>query len=156
MIIECINCDKKFEVNSDLIPNEGRTIQCGSCNHIWFFDKNIEIKPKVIQAKTNVVENNLKKNEKIHNNLINQKEDTNKTINIKEDPPTQRKKQKSSFSFSKFLSYILILIITFIALIIVLDTFKRFFFKIFPNLELILFSLFETLQDMHLFIKDLI
>tara|TARA_B100001093_G_C26452994_1_gene853137 strand:- start:185 stop:655 length:471 start_codon:yes stop_codon:yes gene_type:complete len=156
MIIECINCDKKFEVNSDLIPNEGRTIQCGSCNHIWFFDKNIEIKPKVIQTKTNVVKNNPKKNEKIHNNLINQKEDANKTINIKEDPPTQRKKKKSSFSFSKFLSYILILIITFIALIIVLDTFKRFFFKIFPNLELILFSLFETLQDMHLFIKDLI
>ena len=156
MIIECINCDKKFEVNSDLIPNEGRTIQCGSCNHIWFFDKNIEIKPKVIQTKTNVVKNNPKKNEKIHNNLINQKEDANKTINIKEDPPTQRKKKKSSFSFSKFLSYILILIITFIALIIVLDTFKGFFFKIFPNLELILFSLFETLQDMHLFIKDLI
>ena len=83
MIIECINCDKKFEVNSDLIPSEGRTIQCGSCNHIWFFDKNIEIKPKVIQTKTNIVKNNLKKNEKIRNNLIDQKEDTNKTINIK-------------------------------------------------------------------------
>ena len=36
MIIACINCDKKFNVNSDLIPNEGRTIQCGSCNHVWF------------------------------------------------------------------------------------------------------------------------
>ena len=31
--------NKKFEVNSDLIPNEGRTIQCGSCNHTWFFNK---------------------------------------------------------------------------------------------------------------------
>ena len=39
MIIECIKCNKKFEVNSDLIPQEGRTIQCGSCNHIWFYNK---------------------------------------------------------------------------------------------------------------------
>ena len=39
MIIECPNCLKKFQVNSDLIPVNGRNIQCGSCNHIWFFDK---------------------------------------------------------------------------------------------------------------------
>ena len=39
MIIECINCPKKFEVNSDLIPDDGRTIQCSSCNHIWFYKK---------------------------------------------------------------------------------------------------------------------
>ena len=39
MIIECINCSKKFDVNSDLIPASGRTIQCGSCNHIWFYKK---------------------------------------------------------------------------------------------------------------------
>ena len=39
MIIQCINCNKKFSVNSELIPNKGRTIQCGSCNHIWFFNK---------------------------------------------------------------------------------------------------------------------
>ena len=40
MIIECINCNKKFEVNSDLIPDTGRTIECGSCGHVWFFNKN--------------------------------------------------------------------------------------------------------------------
>ena len=43
MIIGCVNCDKKFNVNSELIPNEGRTIQCGSCDHIWFFNPNDEI-----------------------------------------------------------------------------------------------------------------
>ena len=41
MIIICINCSKKFDVNSDQIPSEGRTIQCGSCNHVWFFNKNL-------------------------------------------------------------------------------------------------------------------
>ncbi len=47
MIIECINCNKKFDVNSELIPSSGRTIQCGSCNHIWFFDPS-KIIPKNI------------------------------------------------------------------------------------------------------------
>ena len=42
MIIECINCSKKFDVNSDLIPSTGRTIQCGSCNHVWFYKKGQE------------------------------------------------------------------------------------------------------------------
>ena len=37
MIIDCISCAKKFEVNSSLIPEKGRTIQCGSCGHIWFY-----------------------------------------------------------------------------------------------------------------------
>ena len=39
MIIECVKCSKKFDVNSDLIPSSGRTIQCGSCNHVWFYKK---------------------------------------------------------------------------------------------------------------------
>ena len=38
MIIECINCNKVFEVNSELIPENGRTIQCGSCNYVWFYN----------------------------------------------------------------------------------------------------------------------
>ena len=58
MIIECINCSKKFTVSSDMIPSTGRTIQCGSCNHVWFFDPNNLIpesrkKPK-IEKKTSV------------------------------------------------------------------------------------------------------
>ena len=42
MIIDCIKCDKKFEVNASLIPDGGRTIQCGSCNHVWFYKIEIE------------------------------------------------------------------------------------------------------------------
>ena len=51
MIIECINCNKKFEVNSDLIPDTGRTIQCGSCGHVWFFNKNDVPKKNHIKSK---------------------------------------------------------------------------------------------------------
>ena len=50
MIIECINCHKKFEVDSDLIPESGRNIQCGSCNHIWFFNINNEEYSKNLES----------------------------------------------------------------------------------------------------------
>ena len=50
MIIECINCSKKFDVNSELIPSEGRTIQCGSCNHIWFFKKKDALDPDLFKS----------------------------------------------------------------------------------------------------------
>jgi predicted Zn finger-like uncharacterized protein len=33
MIIECTNCNKKFRVDDDLIPENGREIICGSCNY---------------------------------------------------------------------------------------------------------------------------
>ena len=54
---------KKFEIDSNLIPEKGRTLQCGTCNHVWFFNpsdlrpivkteiktpKKIPIKPKKI------------------------------------------------------------------------------------------------------------
>jgi len=48
MIIGCINCKKVFEINSELIPENGRTIQCGSCNYVWFYN------PKVIDIKKDI------------------------------------------------------------------------------------------------------
>ena len=49
-----------------------------------------------------------------------------------------------------------VLIISFIALIVIIDTFKSPIYKTFPNLEIVIFSLFEVLKDIELFIKDLI
>ena len=64
-------------------------------------------------------------------------------------------KSNSNFTIGKFLSYIIVSLITFVALIIILDTFKSPLSVFFPNLELILFNLFETLRDLTLFAKDL-
>ena len=63
---------------------------------------------------------------------------------------------KSFLDITKFFSYILVSIISFVALIILIDTFKSVLYVVFPGLELIIFSLFETLKDIQLFIKDLI
>ena len=43
MIISCNNCHKKFDINSDLIPQNGRLLECSSCNHQWFFKKEVVV-----------------------------------------------------------------------------------------------------------------
>ena len=159
MIIECVNCSKKFDVDSDLIPSAGRTIQCGSCNHVWFYKKGQEnqslkneIKSKDDELSSKVIQKNkpkIKDIEKKRKLSSNQKISSQKSEIVKYEP-------KSSFSFGKLLSYILVLIISFIAVILILDTFKIQLYNIFPRLEVFLFNLYETLKDIQLFIKDLI
>ena len=43
MIISCPSCKKKFEIDANLIPSEGRNLQCGSCSKVWFykFEQNV-------------------------------------------------------------------------------------------------------------------
>ena len=137
MIIECINCHKKFEVKSSLIPQSGRKIQCGSCNHIWFYK---EIK--------NITKDEIKIKDDNHKNAEIIKELDKKEI--KDKPKT------NNLNFSKFLSYLIVGIISFVAIIVILDTFKSPLKKIFPNLEIFLFNLNETLKDIFLFIKNLL
>jgi len=145
MIIVCPSCQKKFEIDQNLIPEEGRLLQCGFCNKKWFFNKNeneiSDIDLKIKNEKDTSSNNNDLSLQETENNF-----DYN-TDNII--------KVKNNFSFSIFLSYILVSIISFVALIILIDTFKSPLYRIFPNLELILFNLFETLKDIRLFIKDL-
>ena len=151
MIIICENCNKKFEVNSKLIPKTGRTIQCGSCNHVWFFNKNKEISIDSIETKIP------KKSPVIDQDINIERRNISKIkINNKKSYELTKYKDKSDFSFGKFLSYILVAIISFVALIIVIDTFSSPLYQLFPSLEATVLSLFETLKDIELFIKDLI
>ena len=153
MIIECINCHKKFVVNSDLIPTEGRNIQCGSCNHLWFF-KPDRIQKKISEKKVNFDnDNELYKNDKFTNNRTENKKE--KKIDNKKYQLTKYNR-KNNFTFTKFLSYLVVSIISFIALIVIIDTFEKPLYSNFPFLELIMFNLFETLTDVQLFVKDLL
>ena len=164
MIIDCIKCTKKFEVNASLIPDNGRTIQCGSCNHIWFYKPKIEqskneIKTEISSQKSNnkVLEN---KKDDNPNEKLSKTEDTSNLENVANTGPTSveliNENKKTTFNISKFLSYFLVFLITFIALIIVLDTFKSPLSSIIPGLEIFLYNFFETLKDLYLFIKNLL
>tara|TARA_B100000212_G_scaffold257506_1_gene197643 strand:- start:467 stop:928 length:462 start_codon:yes stop_codon:yes gene_type:complete len=152
MIIECINCHKKFVVNSDLIPTEGRNIQCGSCNHLWFFKPDI-IQKKIPEKLVNIDSDiELYKDDKFTNNRTENKKE--KKIDNKKYQLTKYNR-KNNFTFTKFLSYLVVSIISFIALIVIIDTFEKPLYSNFPFLELIMFNLFETLTDVKLFVKDL-
>ena len=155
MIITCVNCNKKFNVNSDLIPEDGRTIQCGSCNHVWFFKKDLKEKLEIQKnEETQIIKDQPTADTKVAIKPISAKNNLNKTSKKKSEIVKYQHKKK--FGFSTFLSYIIVAIISFCALIILIDTFKSPLYNIFPDLELILYSLFETLKDIQLFIKDLI
>ena len=170
MIIECVNCDKKFNVNSNLIPDEGREIKCGSCNHIWHFNKKDfleNITPSVNNIEEKVLENSIKIEEvvqendvKIEEQVITQKNkqppNTTTTNNIKNFKKNSNSIKKiNSIKIDKFFSYLLVFIISFVALIILLDTIKSPLINFFPGLEFLLFNLFETLKDIKSFIIDL-
>ena len=149
MIITCPSCGKNFDVDVNLIPDNGRLLKCGSCNQTWFFNKNkrVESKPStdevLMEEKTNIEEK------------IVRKPRSNFSTNVKKGSELVKYQPKNNFTFAKFLSYIIVSIITFVAIIIVLDTFKDPLSNIFPNLELVLYNLFETLRDLILFAKDL-
>ena len=147
MIIVCPSCGKNFDVDENLIPDKGRLLKCGSCNQTWFFNKNVNQQTEPLIDKPAKQKKILYKDENI-----------NKSVSkapIKPGSELVKYKPNYNFTFGKFLSYIIVSIITFIAIIIVLDTFKNPLSTIFPNLELVLYNLFETLRDLILFAKDL-
>ena len=161
MIITC-PCEKKqFKIDSSLIPQEGRELQCGSCERVWFYkpEKDSEA---TLTLNENTYLNNVEpeieikdKNEEFSKKL--QQEKTIKSEIKKEKSNEIRKTIKKSVSKkTKLFSIFIVFIISFVALIILLDTLKTPLINIFPGLELILFNLFETLKDIKLFIIDLI
>ncbi len=162
MIIECPCKKKKFNIDINLIPAEGRNLQCGSCDRVWFYKKEelisessqvneyIAIKEKEDSDKLNddkskdqLIKQAVEENEKAKSKLS--------TINETEKKSELIKKTKSS----KFFSYLIVFIISLGALIILLDTLKTPLVNIFPGLEVLLFNLYETLKDIKLFIIDL-
>ena len=144
MIIACPSCKKKFEVNSSLIPDEGKLLQCGSCKHKWFFIKTAKKDFKKLEYKTIKTENK------------NVPEITEKLINEAEKEIFNKRKKKVKRKKISILSFLIVIIITFVALVILADTFKNPLTLIIPGFDLILNSLYETTKDIMLFIKDLI
>ena len=162
MIITCPSCKKKFNIDINLIPSEGRDLQCGSCEHIWFYEKqepiseplqineDIAIKEKEDSDKLNgdrskdqFIKKSVEENKKAKSELSTFKETESKTEVIKKTHS------------SKFFSYLIVFIISLGALIVLLDTLKTPLINIFPGLEVLLFNLYETLKDIKLFIIDL-
>ena len=165
MIITCPNCNKQFKIDNSLIPDEGRDLQCGSCNHIWFY--NIQEKNnEVLELKQEIISEDIETKAENKEDKIEEKQQPEEIIkteinNKKKEKNSEKQKntttlKKTENKGSKFFSYLIVFIISFVALIILLDTLKTPLINVFPGLEIVLFNLFETLQDIKLFIIDLI
>tara|TARA_B100001540_G_C15468265_1_gene488845 strand:+ start:39 stop:497 length:459 start_codon:yes stop_codon:yes gene_type:complete len=151
MIITCPCGDKKFNVNASLIPKEGRELQCGFCERKWFFKKNEgSIK----------LENELSKNISTDNDINEDYSNIEKTDTIIEKKIEDRKDEVQDFKKNKknpkIIKNSLVLIISIVALIVLLDTFKFQLNSYIPKLDLILNNLYESLKDISLFFKDLV
>ena len=192
MIITCNNCNKKFDIDSNLISDTGRLLQCASCDHKWFFKKEVlendvspivedidndvspivedidndsvnifdqnnpsnkdEINPSGLTKKEVEVDIEEKLDEKIE--VKNEEEPKNKiNANINESA-TANVKEKKQKNF-KILNLIIVAIISFVVFIIIVDTFKHPIGQVVPNIEIILYNLYESIKDISLFISDL-
>ena len=162
MIITCPSCKKKFNIDINLIPAEGRNLQCGSCDRVWFYKKEDPI-PEPLKINESIAIKEKEDSDKLNDNetkdqILKQPVEENKkakselsAINETERKSEVIKKTQSG----KFFSYLIVFIISLGALIILLDTLKTPLINIFPGLEVLLFNLYETLKDIKLFIIDL-
>ncbi len=164
MIISCPECNKRFNIDQNLIPEDGRLLQCSNCMHKWHFI--IEKKEKIIEQPIKSEEiiteskNQEKKinpsqefipieNETVEKELKKEKKATNK---IKKKEQKRKKKDKPI----KLLNMIIVIIISVATLIIIIDTFRIELSKYMPFLNPMLDSFYAIIADINSFIKDLI
>ena len=165
MIISCSNCNKQFKINPSLIPDNGRDVKCGSCDHIWFYkiedDKTdpLPLSDNFTDKKIeDVIDNKIVDDINKPNDVSLEKEIDDRIDKIEDKFPEKQKPVKNKIkknTSGKFFSYLVVSIISFVALIILIDTLKVPLINVFPGLEILLFNLFEILKDIKLFIIDL-
>ena len=171
MIITCNNCNKKFDVDSSLIPDMGRLLQCASCDHKWFFKKVVPKNAVSILTDEDISNDNVnifEQNNSPINDVesvsdasndeleVNLEDETKEKIEINKSKSTPVNTKPNKQKNFKILNIFVVSIISFVAFIIIVDTFKYPIGKIVPNIEFILYNLYESIKDISLFIKDLI
>ena len=152
MIIACPCGDKKFKVDAALIPAEGRELQCGFCDRKWHYKLD----------NTNL-ENEYKKNDvKIKTDELSKNQIPSEVERIITDAEKSEVNNKdlNKVSIKKidrvsFFNLFIVMLISFSAFIILLDTFKSPIESLLPGFNFMLDNFYETLKDLFLFFKDL-
>ena len=141
MIITCPSCQKKFNVDQNKIPKDGRFLKCGSCGHKWFYK--------------------IEKEKSLESNFILDKDDNNEnnpTINKSKKVILSRNRSLTvkTINYKKFFKLLIVGCISIIALVLLIDTFKNQISLIFPGIVQMSDSLYQVINDLKLFIKDLV
>ena len=153
MIIVCPSCGKNFNVRDDQIPDKGRLLQCSNCRHEWFYTKI-----------TNPIDDNVNElsNDELTQEsfgILDEEEDKHDEVIIEdktiesEKPKTSKKQKSKQVNFFKIL---LVFIISFVAFILIVDTFIVQISEYFPFAEKYLDNLYQSVIDISLFFQNLI
>ena len=153
MIIVCPSCGKNFNVSDDQIPDKGRLLQCSNCKHEWFYTKN------TIPIDDNIDELSNDELTQESFGILDEEEDKrdeviveDKTVEL-EKTKNIKKKKTIKVNFFKLL---LVFIISFVALILIVDTFIVQVSEYVPFAEKYLDNLYQSLIDIFLFFQNLI
>ena len=153
MIIVCPSCGKNFNVRDDQIPDKGRLLQCSNCKHEWFYTKN------TIPIEDNIDELSNDELTQESFGILDEEEDRSDEVIIEEKtvelekPRNIKKKKTSKVNFFKLL---LVFVISFVAFILIVDTFIVQISKYVPFAEKYLDNLYQSIIDISLFFQNLI
>ena len=152
MIIQCENCNKKFEIQDSLIPDDGRLLECGFCTHQWHYTPitKLELTDEV-QIKDEPTEQLIVKKTKKKSKIIKKIYENDTDNEIDQTNENIKTKEKNI----SFINFLLVGIISFVAIVILVDTFKNQIAYVIPNISLYINELHEILRDIFLFIADL-
>ena len=167
MIIDCICGLKKFEVNADQIPTEGRQVKCGVCSKEWFYkpgenDTTLQLDqtnldtsnqisddvqiPSSTEEAISAAEQDQKMNFSFDDDDNTMPSKSEMDENLEKFKAERKKKKKSSLSQgarTRMLFYLLILLL--LALATVSVPYQDSVLAIFPELSII----FECLKPVY-------
>jgi len=156
MIIDCICGLKKFEVNSDQVPIEGRQVKCGVCSKEWFFKPNNnesaldidnadvntetfltdEPLPSTTEDAISAAEQSNKFDLKFDDDSLPSKSEMDENLEKFKASRTKGKKTKlSQAARTRMLFYLLVLLL--LVLVTVSIPYKETVLNIFPELQII-------------------
>ena len=153
MIIVCPSCSKNFNVRDDQIPDKGRLLQCSNCKHEWFFSKN------TIPIDDNLDEQSNDELTQESFGILDEEEDRSaeviveeKTVELEKTKNIDKKKTKKI----NFFKLLLVFIISFVAFVLIVDTFILQISVYIPFAEKYLDNLYQSIIDISLFFQNLI
>ena len=150
MILSCPCGKKKFNLDVSLIPDEGRLLQCGTCERKWHYSLPLDTKTSSENISPNV------SSSKIDNDYVSNEVETKNDIENEINESINNNAIEKKHNNISILSILSLSIVSFLALIILLDTFKYQIEIIIPNFNSYLTNLYVTINDIYLFLIDLI
>ena len=153
MIIVCPSCGKNFNVKDDQIPDKGRLLQCSNCKHEWFYTKN------TIPVYDNLDEQSNDELTQESFGILDEEEDRSDQVIIEEKTVELEKTKnidKKKTTKINFFKLLLVFIISFVAFVLIVDTFIVQISEYVPFAEKYLDNLYQSLIDISLFFQNLI